>query len=127
MTGEPSDADRTLVAREVEHCRKLAVEARAAHDTPGALYADGIADLLELASVADGAKFVREKTLRALAGRSGVDIPGASPVRPQERWLATWWLTHRTRTAREALNRERALMGLPPIIRNVMAQADEWD
>lgn len=123
---QPADADRAMVAKEIERSRTLAQEADAAGDVASALYAGGIADMLEVADTADGVKFIRERALRALTGRTGVDIPGVPSIRPQERWLATWWLTHRTCKAREALNRERVKLGLPPVVRNTMAVADDW-
>lgn len=119
-----TDADRAMVEREIARCRKLARDAK---DHAESLYANGVADLLELIDTADAVQYIREKALRSLAGDRGIHIPGDMVIRPEERWLATWWLTYRTRKAREALNRDRAAHGLPPVIRNLMARADDWD
>lgn len=132
MTGPGDDTDRALVAAEIARCRKRAADAREEGDHAETLYADGIADLLELVDVHGGAAYVRDKALRALKGTPGGipgrERPGAGPnILGDERWLATWWLTYRTRKAREALNRERARHGLPPVVRNLMARADDWD
>lgn len=130
---EPTDADRALVAAAIEGFRISAKRAGDDGDAAEELYYGGIADLLELCDIPSAVTFIRERSLRALTG-AATGIQGV-PARSRpgfegpsgQRWLDTWWLTHRTRKAREALNRERARHGLPPVVRNLMARADDWD
>lgn len=122
MDGEPTDADRALVQREIDRCR-----ADAEHDQIRHQYYDGRATLLEQAPVALAVAFIRDEALRALAGRNAPGVPDAATGVTNvadERWMALWDLSYRTRRTRSLINRQRAAVGLPPLVINVLAV--EW-
>jgi hypothetical protein len=128
MADEPTDADRALVQREIDRCRAIAVRADAERDQIRHQYYDGRATLLEQAPVALAVAFIRDETLRALAGRPAPGAPDAATGHgPTDRWMALWDLSYRTRATRNLINRQRAAMGLPPLVIKVLGvERDDW-